>query len=634
MIKLILSFLLIAVLFLPVSAVDIVSKTEIDSLIEEDDAVVLDETVICKLKSKNRIEYFYSVKVLIKNNKAEGYGSVHLGESEYVEVDDIKGRLTDILGNEIKILRKKDITESSMSSYSSYNHDKTKSFKLFHAKFPYIIEYSYKLNIESLFFWPGWVPQSDIPALKSSYKLVQDHPYPFKTYSIGLNIQPEKSVEDGDSVYYWLAENIPARADEDFLPPENKVQMALLFAPEYFELSGTSGSTKSWKELGKWSWGLNKDRFDLPQEAQAEIKGLVEGLTDTYEIIRVLYKYLQSLTRYVAIEIDIGGWQPYPAKETYKNKYGDCKDLSTLMVAMLRVAGIEAYTADARMRDTGEVIKEFPSSQFNHVIAFVPLENDTLWLECTADFIDIHDMPYNIEDINALVIKEDGGELIHTPTAPSSRNKWVSSIKADLNCNLKSIFVDSKINVSGKFKNNFKRFFEIADSEDEKIVLQKMFSEYVPNLAINQYEFDEVGDKVKNICLKFDGEYKKSFAKTGSRIFINPNFFNRKTSSNIPDEKVEDRKYPIHFNYPYQDIDSVEIKIPNVYQLEAAPEPLLIDNSFARYETKYKYENQQLYYVRTFEYKTNHFAKELYGEFVEFLKTVIKNDDAKFVFKK
>ena len=321
MIKLILSFLLIAVLFLPVSAVDIVSKAEIDSLIEEDDAVVLDKTVICKLKSKNRIEYFFSVKVLIKNNKAEGYGSVHLGESEYVEVDDIKGRLTDILGNEIKILRKKDITESSMSSYSSYNHDKTKSFKLLHAKFPYIIEYSYKLNIESLFFWPGWVPQSDIPALKSSYKLVQDHPYPFKTYSIGLNIQPEKSVEDGDSVYYWLVENIPARADEDFLPPENKVQMALLFAPEYFELSGTSGSTKSWKELGIWSWELNKDRFDLPQEAQAEIKGLVEGLTDTYEIIRVLYKYLQSLTRYVAIEIDIGGWQPYPAKETYKNKY-------------------------------------------------------------------------------------------------------------------------------------------------------------------------------------------------------------------------------------------------------------------------------------------------------------------------
>lgn len=616
------------------SAKEIVTKAEIDSLIEIDDAVVLDETVICKLKSKNRIEYFYSAKVLIKNNKAEGYGSVSIHESEYRETDDIEGRLTDILGNEIKELKKKDITESSMSSYSSFNHNKTKSFKLMHAKFPYIVEYSYKQDIESLFFWPDWYPQSGVPALKSSYKLILDHSYPFKYYTIGMDIEPERSIEDGDSIYYWSVENVPAKTKEDFLPPENKVQMAVLFAPDNFEISGSYGSTKSWKDLGKWSWQLNQGRFDLSPESQQKVQRMIDGVTDPYKKIRILYKYLQSSTRYVAIETNLGGWQPFPAEETFKNKYGDCKDLSTLMVAMLNVAGIKAYTADALMRNKGVVIEDFPSNQFNHVITFVPMENDTLWLECTADFLDIHDTPYNIEDINALVIKEDGGELIHTPTAPASENRWISKTNVKIQPQTKSIKVNSWILTTGKRKRMFRELYEYADSDDEKIALQGMFSRYTPNLTIDKYEFSEVGDKEKNVCITFDGEYKKSFAKSGSRIFLNPNLFRRETSDDIPDEDVDERKFPVYFNYPYEEIDTVNIVLPMGFQMEAAPPPLTLEKSFARYETGYKVENQQLFYTRKLEYKTKHFARELYGEFVEFVKAVAKNDDSKFVFKR
>jgi hypothetical protein len=615
-------------------AEEIVSKTAIDSLIENDDAVVLEEKVICKIKSKDRIDYSYSVKIFIKNNKAERYGIFGVSESEYIEVDDIKGKITDIFGNEIKKLKKNDIKESSLSPYAYYTKRKSKSFKLMHVKFPYILEYSYKKEIESLFLWPHWYPQSDVPTLKSTYKLILEDSFQFNTLNIGLDIKPEKTIEDGDSVFYWEALNIPARADEDFLPPEDEVQMAVLFAPEKFEISKTIGSFRSWKELGQWLVELYKDKFILSIDAQTEVNSLIKDLADPYDMIRVLYKHLQSSTRYVAIEVELGSWQPYSAETTYRNRYGDCKDLSTLLIAMLRTAGLKAYPAIVKTRDTGIVYENFPVNRFNHVIAFVPLENDSLWLECTADLLDIHDMPNNIEDINALVVKENGGELIHTPVAPSKKNTWVSNTIAEIQLNKKSISLDSRVVTSGKQKLMFKRLFEYKDSEDEKIDLQKIFSSYTPNLTIDQYQFTEKGDYEVNVCVNFNGIYKKSFTKTGRRIFLNPNFFNRKTSSNIPDEKVEDRKYPIHFRYPYQDIDSVEIKIPSGYQLEAAPAPLLIDISFAQYETRYEFVNQKLNYVRTFEYKTNHFAKELYGEFLDFLKAVVKNDDAKFVFKK
>jgi len=543
-------------------AEEIVSKSEIDSLIEIDDAVVLEESIVCKTRSKNRLEMKRSVKILLKNGKADDYGRIRIRESEYIEADDIEAVITDIMGNKIKELDDDDIKESSFSPWAVLHQKaKTKYFQLLNHKFPFILEYSYKLDIESLFFWPDWRPQRDIPVLKSSYSLIMDHSYPFKTYAIGINIEPDIKVDGSDTVYTWTAENIPPKVDEDFLPPEHEVQMALLFAPDYFEISDTKGSTKSWREFGKWSWELNKDRFTLPPEAVAEVKKLVEGLSDPYEIIQTLYKHLQNSTRYVAIQIDLGGWQPYPAESTFKNRYGDCKDLSTLMVAMLDVVGIKAYTADALTRNNGVVIEEFPSNQFNHVIACVPLKEDTLWLECTADFIDINDMPYTIEGINALVIKEDGGELIRTPIAPSGENRWVSSTRAEIGMNTKEISVSSRIITSGKQKRWFKELYEYADSEDEKIVLQRIFSQYTPNLTISEYSFSEIGETNINVCVEFEGIYNKSFAKSGSRIFLNPNLFNRKTNSNIPDEKVEDRKFPIHFNFPYQPI--IYLRISN-----------------------------------------------------------------------
>lgn len=608
----------------------IVSDAEMDSLRREADAIVLESEQVCTILNENRAQIHTRQKILVKNSKGAEYGKIWLQESEFIGYDQIKAKITDIQGNIIKKLRKDQIDESTLSpGFILYQKTKNKYFQLVHNSYPYILEYSFRREIKSLFLWPGWYPQFNIPVEISSYKLILKKQVPFNTYPIGMQIDPVKSKEKGDSVYTWQLSNVPPRLKEDFLPAEHQVQMALLFAPVNFELGKSRGSFQSWAEMGLWYYGLIGDRFRLNEEVRREVLDLIAAENDTLEIIRKLYRYLQTKTRYVAIYLDIGGWQPNPAQSVYENGYGDCKDLTILMVAMLKVAGIEAYPALALTRDRGVVYEDFTANQFNHCIAFVPLARDTLWLECTADFLDIREIPYEIEDINTLVVQGATGKIIRTPTAPAAENRWQSTSKVEL-IKLGTLIIESSVQVSGQQKHFFKSLYEIADSQDKKIVLQKIFSNYIPNLDIAQYQFEEVGSAPTSIRINFNGVYKKAVASVGKRLFVNPNLFNQKTHRNIPDD--EKRTFPIRFNFPYQDTDTLQIKIPFGYVLEAAPQPMDLESSFARYKTEYRFEDGFLHYVRLFEYKTNYFHQELYPEFLEFLKSVVKNDQTKFVF--
>ena len=90
--------------------------------------------------------------------------------------------------------------------------------------------------------------------------------------------------------------------------------------------------------------------------------------------------------RYVSIQLGIGGFKPSAAKFVDEKKYGDCKALTNYMKNLLSVVGIASYPAlinagyNKYPADT-----RFPSDPFNHVILCVPMEKDTVWLECTSN---------------------------------------------------------------------------------------------------------------------------------------------------------------------------------------------------------------------------------------------------------
>ncbi|MBL1215508.1 MAG: DUF3857 domain-containing protein [Ignavibacteriae bacterium] len=608
-------------------------KVNIDSLVNEADAVILDEEINFSITDFDQAEYTLTKKILIKNKNADNYCTVVAKESEFILTDDIYAVIKDINGKVIKELDDDDIKEAEASLSSFYSGDYYKWFQFTHHTYPYIFEYRIKKEYKSLFFFPDWFPQSSIPVINSKYRLTVSNELEFDYLEIGKIDPPVESITRDGKTYTWSAKNLAKIDDEDFMPPENKNGIGVLFRVIDFSLGEYTGSGKGWNEFANFYNTLTKGRYGLPKKAKDEISRLIKNKTNKREIVKILYEHLQDKTRYVAIEMGIRGWQPQRAADVYKNKFGDCKDLSTYMVAILAHANIKAYPALALTRNQGTVYENFPASQFNHCIAVVPLEQDTIWLECTSSYTDMGNTPYTIEDISALVVTEKGGELIRTPQKTSSQNFSKSvisgklSVKGDLN-------FDAQVKLGGNQENAIKPRLEIKDEKDDKLYLQNLFGSNYSNLTVSNYSIDDPKADTSYYSINLNGVYNKFAPVRGKRIFINPNIYNKTTFDDLPDESVEERDFPIYYYYPYLDIDSVSIELPKHFKIESLPKNKFIENSFGKYFSNYYVSENKISYSRIFEIKENLIPIEKYEEYLEFLKQIIKTDKAKFVLKK
>jgi hypothetical protein len=179
----------------------------------------------------------------------------------------------------------------------------------------------------------------------------------------------------------------------------------------------------SWDNYAKWIISLNTGRDVLPESTKKHIHELTANAKTTEEKVRLLYEYLQSKTRYVGIQLGIGGYQPFEASVVDQTGYGDCKALSNYMVSMLKEVGISAnYTLIKGGAGESDIDVSFPSSQFNHVIVAVPGKADTLWLECTSQTNPFGYLGDFTGDRHALMITNDGGKIVKTPSYTATDN--------------------------------------------------------------------------------------------------------------------------------------------------------------------------------------------------------------------
>jgi hypothetical protein len=596
----------------------------VDALVELDE---VEFEIFNEEKSVLRVRQI----VRIFNEREIDRAKIRVRENQFIKCKKISGKIFDRNGNEVKKTGKKDINKAEFTAgYALYSESKYQWIELYWQSYPYKIEYEYELEYKSLFFWPDWKPQEDIPVLNASYRLIiHDSNIRYNTYRIGEYDEPLYSSEKGREQWLWQIRNLAPRTVEDGMPPENRLQVALLFAPVYFKLGDSRGSFESWDDVARWYRSLAAGRYELPPEGKEKVHELLIGAEGDYEKIQRLYAFLQDYTRYVAIYLDIGGWQPHTTESIFVNKYGDCKDLSTLMIAMLNEAGISAYPALTPTRDEHFLIKEFPSNQFNHVITFVPLPHDTLWLECTADYVPAGELPAMSEGCDVLVVKEKGGEILRTSRSRAEDNR----IKARLSSN-GILRLSGAIHGCGNQADWLRGGLVYSENhEKEDWLRNRIIGRNVPKMTLENYTTENVTEDCHQpLTIRFEGSVTNFATVSARRLFVNPNVLNQKSRRSVPED--DERKYPVFYHYAYLDIDSVEIELPLGYTIEGAPPPQDIQTAFGHYQTDYSLEGKVLKYRRLYRLDKNIIPPAQYEAYRNFIREVSKNDNTSFVFKK
>ena len=202
----------------------------------------------------------------------------------------------------------------------------------------FITDSEYEIEYDGILSYPEWYAigayERSVEHSEFIINIPQDLKNKNKTYH--FNGEYKESNENGINKHHWSVKNIKAFKSEPFSPDFSEIVPRVVATPIDFEMEGYSGTQDSWTNFGKWRYELITDRDILPIETIQKLEELTTNCNSDLEKIETLYKYMQSKTRYVGIQLGIGGWQPFPAETVDKLGYGDCKALTNRSTSSLR----------------------------------------------------------------------------------------------------------------------------------------------------------------------------------------------------------------------------------------------------------------------------------------------------------
>ena len=603
-----------------------------DSMRKGADVVTRSEEYILTIKSASKYTLYEKHVYTILNSSAGYYANHTTSYDKFCSINSVSGRLFNAMGKQIKHTKKSEWTDNSAyDGFSLLSDARYKENEFYSAEYPYTVEYEEEDEHNGTQAFPTWMPQES-PAMsvqKSKFTIIAPASYMVRYKQLNYPGEPVITQKGELKIYTWEVNNIVTKKYEVAAPPFSERTPTVFFAPSKFEVSGYSGDMSSWEGYGKFMYQLVKGRDLLPVETKKKVHELTDHLKDDREKTIVLYNFLQQNTRYISIQLGIGGWQPFEASYVAEKKYGDCKALSNYMIALLKEAGIAGkYVKIFGGQSPPPFMNDFPSSQSNHVISCVPLGKDTLWLECTSQTASAGYMGSFTGNRNAVLIDETGAHVVQTPVYKVTDNLQLRIVKAvaDGQGNLLADISNTYSGLQQDFPHSL--MYEASKEEREKY-LNQMFN--LPTYQVIKNEYKERKGIIPVIDESLQIQLANYCTITGKRFFIAPNLFAGGTTKLLPDTA---RKYDYIVKDAYRDIDSIEIKIPIGFKPEMIPKDVSLQTKFGNYVSTIRVMEDRIVYYRLMEQYSGRFPANEYNDLVVFYQQINKSDRAKIVLVK
>jgi len=602
------------------------------ALLKNANAVARLEETKLVIKDIGSATLYHKYAITILNEAAANYARFYEYYDKFRKIDYVDGKLFDSSGKKIKTLKKSELNDIALTDGFSLMDDfRGKVCDLGVNTYPYTIEYTSSIDLNGLMFLPLWNPVQGYNFSVENSKLTVECPANYKLRYKVFDYYKDpviSSVNDNTS-YEWSIANTPAIKEEKYSPQLHEITPTVLLAPTDFKWGDYTGDMNSWKDMGKFFFTLNQGRDVLPDNIKKIVHQLTDNVPDTINKIKLLYQYLQKNTRYVSVQLGIGGWQTFDAEYVASKDYGDCKALSNYMHSMLKEAGIKSNCTliNAGYYNT-YFDSDFPSAHFNHVIVCVPMAKDTMWLECTSQTLPAGYLGGFTADRYALLVDEDNSKLIHTPTYKMADNFQNRDIKATID---EDGNLTATINTQVKGMQEDHLHWLINGLSKDKISEYLKNNIDLPSYDIIKFNYQEDSLLVPSVYEHLELTANNYAQVTGKRLFIAPDIL---TKNSIKLNTGEDHQTTIELPYEHAEIDTVDIKMPPGYSPESIPADVTINSQFGNYLMSVKVVGNEIFYYRKCEQASGKFPAVYYPDLASYYDKVYKSDRSKIVLVK
>lgn len=431
--------------------------------------------------------------------------------------------------------------------------------------------------------------------------------------------------EMGDKVKYtWSAENVDRIIQEPAMPALTEIAPTVIFS--------TIGS---WEEISKWWNDLAGKQMEMNDGLRAEVKSLTDGKATKTEKVDAIYHYVAQKVRYMGLGTGKKkGFEPKPVTETFETKYGVCRDVAAMMVAMLREADIPSEVVLTNMGS--KVAYDIPHIGFNHAIVAIKNDDGTFtYADPTVN--DSRDwLPSMEAKQQVLVCTPEGKPLADTPSMPAKEN--MGKIKAVSNLSESGTFTSNvTIGTDGIYDLALRSFAKSMPSAQMSMIWNYVIQDVYPGARLTNFSYTDAEDLTKPFEISFSYQVDKYPTEAGEFVLmkspVSIGTFELISKFLLSSASLPERKYPYNLGFTFGASEEEVITLPAGMKLKSMPDAVSEAKGPVEYRMTYSSANAselasggtQVTYQKEILINAKEMSPAEYAQFKEVMKTASKS---------
>ncbi|WP_084625607.1 DUF3857 domain-containing protein [Salinimicrobium xinjiangense] len=434
-------------------------------------------------------------------------------------------------------------------------------------------------------------------------------------------------LEFNQNVYEVNTNNVPALKNEDYVDYLHNYAAFLKWELTYtkFPNSMIENYSHDWEGVAKSIFSDGGFQKEVSRDGffKKDLDKLLEGVNPQMERAELVFNFLRNKVKwngYYGFTAESGG------KTAFNKGEGNVGDINLLLTAMLKYAGLKVNPVVVSTRSNG--IPIYPTRKgFNYVIAAIESGNGMILLDATDPHAAMGELPARARNWQGRIIREDGTSAwVNLNPQLQSQERSVLSYELGEDMVLRGKSVNLH---NGLFARNYRENFGGLTEQSLIVNIEKGKGNIILS-EVKQENLKAIGTDVKET---YGFELSQGVDVIQDKIYLKPFIFKGLSENPF---KAEERKYPIFFDFPMLKNTTVNILIPEGFEVEAMPESIItrINDGEGEFKFLVSQNGRFLRLESEFDIKKIIFLPDQYNILKEFYAQMVEKQTEAIVLKK
>ncbi|TDD76268.1 DUF3857 domain-containing protein [Flavobacterium caseinilyticum] len=592
-------------------------------------------------------EYTYRIKIY----KKEGLSWANFEVPHYVGYEDMNDESVKFSNVVTYNIEDGTVVKTKLNGEGSFKKNVNEYWNLATIAMPNVkvgsvIEFKYILKSENIVKFPVYDNQYDIPINYSEYITEIPEFFIYKPVLTGyVKVKSDSKFVNGSQSYEdqykrttnlsykqinssYITENIPAIKEEDYVDNIRNYRSSIQNELERtrFPEQPVKDYSITWEGVAKTIFENENFGKEINEQLYLiqDIKMILKNAVSNEEKLDIIFKFVQSKMNW---NKENGYFTEKGVKQAYLDKTGNVAEINFILIAMLKLAGINANPVLISTVEHG--VPAFPNrTVFNYVIAAADLDGKQILLDATHKYTTQNILPLNVLNWTGRLLKQDG---------TSQEVNLVPTMLSKVNYTLMTKF-NNLGHITGKFRvqkmaYEAYSFREKNARQNEENYLEKLENN-LEGILITDYSVENRDtDLSKPVIETFTFTSENHCEIIGGKMFIDPLLFFTLKKNPFVQEK---RQMPIYFGYPKQEKYNINLEIPEGYLVESIPKSIKIatEDNVILFLINTQVEGNKIQIIITKEINASILSAEYYDDLKSFFQKIIDKQNEKIVLKK